>query len=241
MNLKFNGEKFVSRIFWGLIAIAVFLFLADASLNYANWIETKTLQRFFNSTREDSLSNWISSLTQLCLGFICLFHILLIPENSQTKWSKRGWLASAILFFMVALDDGTKFHERLGPFIRDLTPWYPSYAWQMTFGLVYGLLGLSVIYFLHREFKRDHLTKYLWIFVSLIFFSQFLDFLEGIDKAAYAPLKELTGIGLKPIRHFSKTFEEMTELISFSFIGLGLLKLMVIKLSEIKQIEVAKQ
>jgi hypothetical protein len=109
----------------------------------------------------------------------------------------------------MAIDDASKFHERVGSSFKELegaqaiVEQYPSYAWQIIFGPLFIAMGIYLVWFLWKELN---LTPYRrWIVYALSFFvlAVFLDGLEGMD---------LPSLSSYPARHFLKLVEEFLEM-----------------------------
>ena len=223
MPLKIDSTKIIWIFALSILGVSIFLFLADATLNYSLWLSNRDLRKFFNMTREDSLSNWISSLIQVSLAAVAILNAFVVSQLHLPRWKVWAWLGVGLLFFQLALDDGTKLHERMGSSLKVLIPWFPSFAWQITFGAVYGVAGLVMLGFLIHEFKSRDLLKFVWISMILIAISQGMDFCEGLEDLFYVPAGALLGVDSGALLHFSKTAEEMLEFWGFMFMGVALL------------------
>ncbi len=175
-------------IFWGIIIL--FLALADLYLNHYEWIDSRAIQRLVNITKDDGLSNWFSSVQLLAISivlWIILFVLLYSkPYMIRQKTEKLGWGISALFFTYLAVDDGSKMHERVGTafrnsiearheynpsFISNLFDVFPSYGWQFVFVPIFGLIAIFMLFFLFKNLKTKRqfiLSVYLAFLVTLL-------------------------------------------------------------------------
>ena len=106
-----------------------------------------------NITREDSLSNWFSSLQLVAVGTILWLNAIAARIQIQNSHAKRKfycWAGTAVFYIYMGIDDAIKFHERMGTAFKTILSdsveasgpgilssihnAFPSYSWQMVFG-----------------------------------------------------------------------------------------------------------
>jgi hypothetical protein len=227
--LVISDKKFCSRLFKVLLSIEIFILFADIFLNHFEILPFGPLRRFFNLTREDSLSNWFQSM-QLMLVGLSVWFIVFAHRNYKNKPEKirfYSWCVIACFFTYMGLDDGTKLHERLGSSFQQLTSttslgeWvnaFPTFHWQLILMPIFAPLGFFIMWFLYKELKTS--SEKRTIFFALCFYAMAvgLDFIEGLKEDPYQGMaKAFMSITADDIRHISKAIEETLEAIGSTF------------------------
>jgi len=116
MTLRFtwNSNLLTKRVLFTLVICAFFILVADLSLNYYRLLDIGPIKRFFNITREDGIANFFSAFVLVANG-VTLFLLYWFTKVAQkSKKVVYGWLALALFFTFMGIDDATKFHERVG-------------------------------------------------------------------------------------------------------------------------------
>ena len=213
--LVFPIQKTTHRLFIILSSIAVSLVFLDLIINYAEMVPLPPIQRIFNIAREDSLSNFISSVQELIVGSIvwCIF------ANRRT-W---GWAITACLFTYIGLDDGASIHERVGTAFKMVMVgegdqrlgFYSSYPWQVVFLPIFGSMGLVMIHTVWKEVKDQTAWIRFVIAFACYVAAVGLDFVEGkanqhSEISTWLSQHWFT-INDYSVRHFSKVIEEFLE------------------------------
>jgi hypothetical protein len=216
-----------------VLSIELFILLSDIFLNHLKWIPYSPLRRVFNITREDGLSNWFSSTQALFAGLIALaLAYLYFSARSRLNLKALGWGFVASAFLYIAVDDATKFHERLGSSLKKATKTnslqiasaemsaglerFPSYSWQFFLAPIFFLLGSLVVFFLWREVASVGPRLFLVAGVGFFILAVGLDFVEGLKSQSYLPVSEFLGLEVKAVRHLSKAIEEFLEMLGTS-------------------------
>lgn len=239
-TLQISKKRFINGIalFWGIVIL--FLVLADIFLNHYELIDSIPLRRLVNITRDDGLANWFSSI-QLLFVSVVLWMVLFVlvyskPNLIIKKREKIGWSLSALFFSYLAVDDGSKMHERVGTafsnsiearhaynpsFISNLFDVFPSYGWQFVFIPFFGLIAIFMLLFFIKNLK----TKTQIIFILLGFFcygsSVIIDFAEGMDVKVYNSIISFLNTDLYSVEHFSRVIEETFEMVGNTFFMLA--------------------
>ncbi|GAX59323.1 permease component [Candidatus Scalindua japonica] len=187
-----------------------------------------------NITREDSLSNWFSSLQAIVVGAV--LWLTSVGVNAQMrdnyyKWKSYGWAGIGSFFIYLGIDDAIKFHERMGTafkvlfFDNDDTfgtgvlvrayDAFPSYTWQLVFGPVFVSIGIFMIWFLWKELSSRKLWYWFLVGISLYAVAVGLDFVEGLDGSQYEEMgiTDFFSTSNHRIRHMSKALEEFLEML----------------------------
>jgi hypothetical protein len=225
VEISFSSDKFVRRLFWACLFIELFIVFGDVFINHRRGTSSEAIQRLFNITREDGLSNWfscqISVFTALTAGIIAL---------SVSRAKKIGWGAIAAFFAYFSMDDATKFHERIGTafensvqadqtsIFRVIQQNYPSYNWQLVFGPVFAAFGLFMLVFLWKELATKRGRILLIAALSLMSIAESLDFFEGMLPPPYAGIASMFNTTIDDIEHYSKTLEEFLEVLGVTFL-----------------------
>jgi hypothetical protein len=231
------SKKFVIGIIpyiWGLIII--FLAWADIRINHYEWIESGAIQRLVNITRDDGLPNWFSSIQLLFIAIVLWIIVLVLvyskPKLKQKKTDRWAWGIIALFFTFLAVDDGSKLHERMGTafgdsfnarheydpgVISNLFDVFPSYYWQLVFVPLLGLMAAFIIIFLYKNLYNKRQLVYILAGFSCFVCSVVLDFVEGLNEEVYNPVVVFFDTDLHTIQHFSKLIEEIAEMIGNTF------------------------
>lgn len=237
VTVEVTSQRLISRLIWACLAFTVFLFLADAFINYAKWTDYGMVRRFFNTTREDALASWFAVTQSWMVGLTALGIYIVSVSAELTKRVRFSWLLIAVFFLYMSMDDGSEFHERVGSAFKqflnggeppddDLPPepilgFFPSYAWQVVFVPIFGSIGLYMAWFLKSQLSRKNLIRVLVGF-ALFGCAVVLDFFEGMEiddpKNIYGYIKESYDLRKYDVRHFSKSFEECFEIAGTTFI-----------------------
>lgn len=244
--LKINKKLLINIIiaFWGIIIL--FLGLADIFLNHYEWVDSDALRRLVNITRDDGLSNWFSSVQLLTVSVVLwmiLFGLLYSKPNLVIKKiEKLGWGLCALFFTYLAVDDGSKMHERIGTafrnsmearygynpgFISNLFDVFPSYSWQFVFVPIFGLIAAFMLFFLIKNLKTKSQIIFVFIGFACYVASVILDFFEGMDDSVYSPIVSFFNTDLHTVQHFSKLIEEVIEMVGNTFFMLAFTKQLI--------------
>jgi hypothetical protein len=242
-SLIINKKMVIGLIpyIWGLIII--FLAWADIRINHFEWIKSGAIQRLVNITRDDGLPNWFSSIQLLFIAIVLWIIVLIIiyskPKLEQKKTDKWAWAIIAMFFTFLAVDDGSKFHERVGTAFRNsiearheydpgviskLFDVFPSYGWQFVFVPILGLMAIFIILFLYKNLNSKIQLVYILAGFACFVCSVVLDFVEGLDEEVYNPIVAFFDTDLHTIQHFSKLIEEIAEMVGNTFFMLAFSK-----------------
>jgi len=197
-RIEFSPGTIATRIFWGCVAVEIFIVLADIFLNRLHWIPFRPLRKSFNITREDSISNWFSATQPLVTAAI-LF--LLYLQSGR----KRGWAILSAFFAYMAIDDAIQFHERAGSSLDLIlydTP-LPTYGWHFVFAVPFGAMGLYIVWFLYRELRSEGTLGWLFAALTALVIAVAMDAVEGLE----IPLLSSDAVG-----HYLKAIEETLEM-----------------------------
>ena len=120
MALRFtwNSNRLIKRVLITLVLCALFILIADLSLNYFRLIDIGPIKRFFNITREDGIANFFSAILLVANGVTLFLLYWFTKVANKPKKIVYGWLTLALFFMFMGLDDATKFHERVGSTVK---------------------------------------------------------------------------------------------------------------------------
>ena len=187
-----------------------------------------------NITREDSLSNWFSSIQAIAVGSVIWLTAIVVRKQMQGIYSKSkfySWAAIGTFFIYLGIDDAIKFHERVGTafkvllfedddtsgagvlgFMYDV---FPSYTWQMIFGPFFVFIGIFILWFLWKELSSKKLWDWFLVGITLYVVAVGLDFVEGLDGAPYEEMgiADFFSTHNDRIKHMSKALEEFLEML----------------------------
>ncbi len=245
LNFSLRTDVIVRRIFWCFLGFELLIVFLDVFVNHYEWSSVGSIRRMVNITREDSLSNWFSSLQAIIVGFVLWLIAFAVRKQMQDNHYKRKfycWAGIGSFFIYMGIDDAIKFHERVGTAFRVLLfeseersgtgildsayNAFPSYTWQMVFGPFFMAMGIFILWFLWKELSSKKLWYWFLAGISLYAIAVGLDFVEGIDSELYEEMGIAGFFSTDDyrIRHMSKTLEEFLEMFGTTIFLTVLLK-----------------
>jgi len=237
IRIRVNMDQLIRNILIFCIGCEIGFVLMDIIFNFLEFSEYKTIRRFWNIAREESLASWFGT-TQTFMAGLTLWLIFFINKHTETSWKTVfGWFVLAMFFTYMAIDDGAEIHERLGTVFelmseknegtKALSSWaarllafFPSYPWQLLFLPFFGIVGVFMFFFLWA--RLDVKTARLMILLALACFvaAVCLDFIEGLDKNhqwnIHTMIREKYDLEKYTVRHFSKSLEEFLEMLGIT-------------------------
>ncbi len=228
----------IRRVFLACLLVELGLVLADYNVNLRGLDAPSQLRSMFNIAREDSLPNWFSSAQTLMAAITSWMVFLVVQARAGSSALRRGWLIVALFFTYMAVDDGTRLHERIGTVFETLLEnvagagllqRFPSYAWQVFFVPLFAAAGLFTAWFLLRHSPRSRTRAVVLLALGLLGLAVGLDFLEGLGREhpwnPYTYLVQNFDLesGSRALfrksayfitRHFSKVLEEIFEMLA---------------------------
>ncbi len=230
--LRVDAARMITALVLIAFAAEWALVLADATINYAKWTELSPIRRFFNITREDGLASWFG-VTQTWMAALTLGLITwVVARGGAPRWKVRAWGAVTLFFGYMAMDDGSKLHERLGSafdeYAADHGPseqvlaLFPSYPWQLLVLPFFVGMGLFMAWFLWRELAERRPRLMVAAAVGLMAAAVVLDFFEGMDPEdalnLHTHIRLAFGLSEYDVSHFSKSIEECMEMMSITLL-----------------------
>ena len=231
INFSLKTDVVIRRIFWCFLGIELLIVFLDVFVNHYQWCPVGSIRRMLNITREDSLSNWFSSLQTIMVGTVLWLIAFAVRKQIQGDEKKfYCWAGIGSFFIYMGVDDGIKFHERMGTAFKALVSSsaetsgpgilssvhnaFPSYSWQMIFGPFFMAMGIFMLWFLWKEFSlrksRFLFLVAIWLYVLAVG----LDFVEGLDGEIFENVGIAGFFSTEDfrIRHMSKALEEFLEM-----------------------------
>lgn len=242
-QLDIDAQRFIKVLFLLLVGAEIFFVLGDAFINVERWTDLGPIRRFFNITREDGVASWFGVTQTWMLGLTATFLYLLMRVGGAERWRRVGWGIIAIFLLYMAMDDGSKFHERVGSSVKTLVQgedadsgdrqvgFFPSYTWQLVFLPIFGAFGLFIVWFLNKELQvaRDKLL--VVTAVGLLVLAVVADFFEGLEMDhalnLHGWIKETWDLSTYQVRHYSKSVEEFWEMLAMTLLWIVFLRHMV--------------
>ncbi len=233
LNFSVRTDVIIRRVFWCFLGIELLIVFLDVFVNHYEWSSIGAIRRMVNITREDSLSNWFSSLQTIMVGSILWLIAFAVRNQMQDNYYKRKfycWAGIGSFFIYMGIDDAIKFHERMGTTFKTLLSRstessgpgildsihnaFPSYTWQMIFGPFFMATGIFILWFLWKELVSRKLWYWFLAAISLFAIAVGLDFVEGFDSEFYEDIGIAGFFSTEDyrIRHMSKTLEEFLEM-----------------------------
>ncbi len=234
-----NNEENI-LVFTGFELFIVFL---DVFVNHYKWSSIGAIRRMVNITREDSLSNWFSSIQAVVVGAVIWSTAIGVRKQMQGNHYMRKfycWAGIGSFFIYLGIDDAIKFHERMGTAFKvilfkdndtsgsgvlgSIYDVFPSYTWQMIFGPFFMAIGIFIVWFLWKELSSKKLWDWFLVGIGLYVLAVGLDFVEGLDSEPYEGIAAFFSTEEYRIEHLSKTLEEFLEMIGTTIFLIVFLK-----------------
>ena len=233
LNFSLRSDVITRRIFWCLLGFELFIVFLDVFVNHYEWSSVGAIRRMVNITREDSLSNWFSSIQAITVGAVIWLTAIGVRKQMQgNHYNKRKfycWAGIGSFFIYLGIDDAIKFHERMGTAFKVLLfendgassvgvigsayDKFPSYTWQLVFGPFFIAIGIFIVWFLWKALEPHRLWCWFLVGISLYAVAVGLDFVEGLDTEPYEGIAGFFSTEEYRIEHLSKTLEEFLEML----------------------------
>jgi hypothetical protein len=204
-------------VFLGCLIVEISLFYLDLTVNWWHWSDSGAIRRLFNTTREDGLASWFAVSQTLVVALVAWVIFAVATRRGDATPRRAGWLVVALFFSYICLDDGAAVHERIGTAFDQRNPvdGYPSYPWQLLFLPLFTLVGGFLLGFLWVELRRPVDRAKVVLAIGCFVVAVAFDFVEGMDQG-YQRLVAETGWRADTVRHFSKSIEEIVEMLGMS-------------------------
>ncbi len=230
--LTISGDRFVKRVFWGLVGCEVLLVLVH------RFVGIEALRCLADIASENSVANWFSS-TQLLFAGVLLWLIVIAVKNlSRDAPNQRkvwAWAIIAVFFTYMGIDDATQFHEHMGGAldgtlaaadeagaspgaIESLYDSFPSYAWQSLYGPFYAVMGLFVLWFVWHEVTLRSQRSLLVGGLALYVVAVALDFVQGLEGDPFEGVAGFLATASKRVKHYGQSIEEFIEMLGTTFL-----------------------
>ena len=199
-----------------LLACEASLFLLDFLFAYLDLLPQKVIQHSANLAREDGIGTWFGATQAFCVGLVLALTALL--ERSSGR-SPLGYALLSALFTYIAMDDSLGLHERIGSAVKSSTGSplfnaFPTYAWQLVFGPLFGSAALFMLVFLYKRLSPT-LVRLLFAALACFVVAVGLDFVEGVD-GAFVSISGILGVDDYTVSHAFKVTEELLEMFGTS-------------------------
>ncbi len=230
LNIDLHRDRFPLKVLLACFSIEVLLYVLDYFLNYGRAIDIGPFRRLFSTTIESSFPSFFSIGQTLLVAVTLWIIVQLVRTRGDSRWVVAGWVVLAAFFTYMAIDDGAKFHERMGTALGTLREKgggsipFPSYNWQFFFLPFFATMGLFTMGFGWFRMK-DRLSRILIVVaILMLVIAVGIDFVEGLNE--HHPWNLYRGIsdrydlhdycmerfeqsGYKTVQHFFKSAEEL--------------------------------
>lgn len=236
MFIKQDGHLATCRLFTTLIFIpAMFLFVSLYFIGCCDSTWDKSIVKLLRITSENNLPTWFSSVQFLMVG---IFAWLIGKEYKLEKatWKKIAWFSIAVFFVYLAMDDGSRFHERVASaaarwienwegdgYLVALVKANPSYNWQLLMLPFFAAFGVFMTVFLWNNFYKRSLFLLFIIGIGYFVLAIAMDFVDGLDNG-YEWFLDNTDYSFKQLQFASRSIEEFIEMVGTTFILVAVLK-----------------
>jgi hypothetical protein len=213
--LEVDAWQLLRRLGFAVLAVEAVLTVIDFLFAYLDLIPSEAVQHLANLAREDGIGTWFSSTQAFCVGLAVLAIGLVEKATARPAW--WGWMLIAAFFTYIAFDDAIEVHERLGSAVRRLTQSeifdvFPTYAWQLVFGPLFGGMGLFIVIFLWRRLADPRLRLGIGVALTCFVVAVGFDFVEGVE-GAFEGMATAIGVRNYTVSHGFKVTEEVLEML----------------------------
>jgi len=247
MNVKISNVA--RKIFILCILVEVLLLAADILFNYLDIFNELYIRRIWNIARELSIPSWFSSTQTQLMGLTVLLIGVVQKSLDKNVLHPRpyiSWVIAGVFFIWIGIDDAAEIHEKLGTAISNINNsgteqvhQHLSFSWHTYLAPIFILFGLYLTYFFWREMSPHQLFRYVFIGFGCWVTSQIIDFGEGLADIndMYTAIQTYLGSSSTYlVPHSFKVVEEMLEMVGTTFLWVGFLHYLGIKL-EGKQVQ----
>ncbi len=252
VNFNVNVDRWIQYLIIVWVIVELLMVILDYRVNYSNGSSVSEIRSLFNITREDGLPSFFA-VAQMTLVSLTLWVVWLTQRQMRGGgWRPYGWLIIALVFSYMAMDDGSRLHERVGSAFQQVNESagsltlggkileiFPSYPWQVVFIPFFAAFGLFVIVYLMRTLRRTQSRVFVLTAISLFVGAVGLDFVEGLAEDHplnfYSAITKAVDISSFTERqfdedpydtlvHFSKSIEEFMEMLGNTLLWAAVLR-----------------
>jgi hypothetical protein len=223
-ELRIRSSRLATWVLLVFLGIEVVLVLLDVFVGQAPHV-MRPMRRLCNMAGESSMANWVASAQTLLVAVVAWLVGVRAGAEGASRFRRVAWAVIAGFFLFMALDDGSKMHERLGTLFERyrerggqglgccgwLQDSLGSYHWIALLGPIFAGMGLFMLVFLWRELRTRAARLTLLLALGCFAVAVGLDYLEGIE-GAYVGLVRLLRMDIGPVSHYAKVLEEVTEM-----------------------------
>ncbi|PAP78456.1 hypothetical protein [Rubrivirga marina] len=245
LPFRLAPRRAVANLLFGMIWAEVLVVVLDVWLHLGGGVASPDLAGWFDAASERGVGSWLS-VTQTVLLALTLWAVVAVVRQSGAARARVvGWVVLAAFMSYLALDDGTRLHERVGAAFEDsaaskrgIGAAFPSYYWQLVLGPAFAGMGLFMAVFLWREFRESGLWKYVGGAFALLATAVALDFVDGLADGhpldLYGQLGSLAAVearaaawfelpGPAAVLHLSRIVEESLEMAAMTLLWVAFL------------------
>jgi hypothetical protein len=262
IELRIRPRRVLLTVFLTCVAIELLLVWLDYYVNYGQWTRIGALRRLVNITREDGLAGWFQPVQTLLVALTAWAIWVVDRRHSPGLARSLGWAVVATFFTYMAVDDGTKLHERVGTAFRVMNERgrsatlgdvllgiFPSYSWQIVFLPAFAALGAFTVIFLWRRLA-DRFSRLLVVAgIGCFVVAVGLDFVEGLPRRHPLNLqtwaverldfnrfsrRRFGRSATEAAAHFSKSIEETLEEFGTTLLWLAFLQHLMSRSGELR-------
>lgn len=216
-RLRFEFEWSAVSVLVGLVLVEIGLLTLDV-VSY-RYVEQRELKQMLDLTLEGNIATFFASAQALFVG-MAAFAISTRYPNQPRRYA---WLAIALFFAFIAVDDASQIHERVSTVwgnaaLADgsslsarVVAGFASYWWLLLFLPFFAAAGLAMGIFALSEFGG---ALPAWLFLAgLAFYANavVLDYFDAIERS-YEPIMQTMGWALGTARHVYRNVEEFLEM-----------------------------
>ena len=242
-QLEVDARRAIFVLFLVLVGSEILFVLGDWIFNVENLLGLSPVRSFWNIAREGGVASWFAITQTWMLGLTAALIYGVVRADGAVRWRRVGWAIIALFLLYMAMDDGARFHERVGSSVRTVIQdpavesssrqigFFPSYTWQLVFLPMFATFGLFILWFLNKELKSARDKLMVVAAIGLFVLAVTADFFEGLQ--AQHPLN-LHGwisttwqLEFEGVVHYSKSLEEFMEMLGITLLWVTFLRHLV--------------
>ena len=242
-RIEVDATRLISILLIVLIGCEILFVIGDELFNIRRAVPLGPVRRFFDITLEDSVASWFAITQTWMVGLTAALIYVVVAADDKERWRRVGWVVIALFFMYMAMDDGAKFHERVGSSVRRIIQgenaqsgsrqigFFPSYTWQLVFLPIFAAFGLFLLAFLNKELRSMRAKLTVVMAIGLFALAVIADFFEGIDSQhpldLYSWISTTWDLNPDAVVHYSKVLEEFMEMLAISLLWVVFLRHLV--------------
>lgn len=235
INIAIDANSFLRKLSWYLWLVCCALVLCDFVFTYLDVTGYYVFRRSFDMTREETIPNWYATILLFCIALTCALIFVTKRAQEERDGNATPWLLFAGFFTFLSVDDGSRIHERLGSFFKDLTEegagifWVfqdllesaSTWGWQVFVLPIFLFMGFFMLLWGYQHVRNTETQKWVLLGALCIAMAIALDYVEGLIEYEVVSLED-RWLSEEMLHHYQRVVEEFLEMTGFIMVIRGL-------------------